>query len=195
MATHSSVLAWRIPGTGEPGGLPSMGSPRVRHDWSDLAVAVAGSYNELFLNQSDNLILLFGIFSPFIFRCVRAQACLTLCDSMDCSPTSSSVHGTFQARILEWVAMPSSRGSSQPRDWTHISCVSCIGRWILYLCATWEAPFIFTELTNIFSFISLILFAFNLVCFTFSFLFLAFYRTISIILLSSYLFVNFAFIF
>ena len=41
MATHSSVLAWRIPGTGEPGGLPSMGSHRVGHDWSDLAVAIA----------------------------------------------------------------------------------------------------------------------------------------------------------
>ena len=40
MATRSSVLAWRIPGTGEPGGLPSMGSYRVRHGWSDLAVAV-----------------------------------------------------------------------------------------------------------------------------------------------------------
>ena len=40
-ATHSSVLAWRIPGTREPGGLPSMGSHRVRHDWSNLAVAVA----------------------------------------------------------------------------------------------------------------------------------------------------------
>ena len=39
MATHSSVLAWRIPGTGEPGGLPSMGSHRVGHDWSDLAAA------------------------------------------------------------------------------------------------------------------------------------------------------------
>ena len=43
MATHSSVLAWRIPGTGEPDGLPSMGSHRVRHDWSDLAVAVAAA--------------------------------------------------------------------------------------------------------------------------------------------------------
>ena len=42
MATHSSVLAWRIPGTGEPGGLPSMGSHRVQHDWSDLAAAAAG---------------------------------------------------------------------------------------------------------------------------------------------------------
>ena len=42
MATHSSVLAWRIPGTGKPGGLPSVGSHRVRHDWSDLAAAAAG---------------------------------------------------------------------------------------------------------------------------------------------------------
>ena len=44
MATHSSVLAWRIPGTGEPGGLPSMESHRVGHDWSDLAVAEINSY-------------------------------------------------------------------------------------------------------------------------------------------------------
>ena len=43
MATHSSVLAWRIPGTGEPGGLPSMGSRRVGHDWSDLAAAAAAA--------------------------------------------------------------------------------------------------------------------------------------------------------
>ena len=43
MATHSGVLAWRIPGTGEPGGLPSMGSHRVGHDWSDLAAAAAVS--------------------------------------------------------------------------------------------------------------------------------------------------------
>ena len=42
MATHSSVLAWRIPGTGEPSGLPSVGSHRVGHDWSDLAAAAAG---------------------------------------------------------------------------------------------------------------------------------------------------------
>ena len=42
-ATHSSVLAWRIPGTGEPGGLPSMGSHRVGHDRSDLAAAVAAA--------------------------------------------------------------------------------------------------------------------------------------------------------
>ena len=46
MATHSSVLAWRIPGTGEPGGLLSMGSRRVRHDWSDLAAAAAAYYHQ-----------------------------------------------------------------------------------------------------------------------------------------------------
>ena len=63
------VLAWRIPGTGEPGGLPCMGSHRVRHDWSDLAVAAV----------------------------------------------ASSVYRIFQARILEWVAISYSRGSSQPR--------------------------------------------------------------------------------
>ena len=44
MAAHSSVLAWKIPGTGEPGGLPSMGSHRVGHDWSDLAVAATQEY-------------------------------------------------------------------------------------------------------------------------------------------------------
>ena len=44
MATHSSVLAWRIPGTGEPGGLPSMGSHRVWHDWSDAAAAAAAAF-------------------------------------------------------------------------------------------------------------------------------------------------------
>ena len=47
MAAHSSVLAWRIPGTGEPGGLPSMGSHRVGHDWSDLAAAAVTSKSDL----------------------------------------------------------------------------------------------------------------------------------------------------
>ena len=46
MATHSSILAWRIPGTGEPGGLPSLGSHRVGHDWSDLAAAAAVNHNK-----------------------------------------------------------------------------------------------------------------------------------------------------
>ena len=51
----------------------------------------------------------------------------------------SSVHGILQARILEWVAIPFSRVSSWPRDWTHISYISCLGRWILYHWGTREA--------------------------------------------------------
>ena len=58
---------------------------------------------------------------------------------MDCSLPGFSIHGTSQARILEWVAISFSRGSSQPRDWTHVSCGFCIGRQILYHWATWEA--------------------------------------------------------
>ena len=54
------------------------------------------------------------------------QLCPTLCDSMDCGPPGSSIHRIPQARILEWVAMPSSRGSSQPRDPMCISSNSCI---------------------------------------------------------------------
>ena len=60
---------------------------------------------------------------------------------MDCSPPSSSLHGIFQARILEWVAISYSRGSSRPRARTQISCISCIGGQILYRYATWEAWF------------------------------------------------------
>ena len=60
-----------------------------------------------------------------------------LCDHMDCSPPGSSVHGIFQARILEWVAISFSKGSSQPRDRARIFCDSCIGRPILYHCCTW----------------------------------------------------------
>ena len=61
------------------------------------------------------------------------QSYPTLWEPMDCSPTGSSVHGILQARILEWVAVPSYRGSSPPRDQTCVSYVSCIGRQILYL--------------------------------------------------------------
>ena len=67
----------------------------------------------------------------------EAQACVLSppCDPMDCSPPGSSVHRISWARILEWVAISFSRGSSQPRGQTHVSfvpCVSCICRQILY---------------------------------------------------------------
>ena len=53
-----------------------------------------------------------------------AQSCLILCNTMDCSPSGSSVHGILQARILAWVAIPFSRGSSQAGDWTQVSCTA-----------------------------------------------------------------------
>ena len=108
---------WR---TGRPGMLRFMGSQRVRHDWA----------TELNWTEVVSYVYAFGL---------CAQSCLTLCNPRDCSPPGSSVHGIFQATMLEWVAISYSRGSSQSRDWTHISCVSCIGRQILYLFATWEA--------------------------------------------------------
>ena len=64
-----------------------------------------------------------------------ALSCLTLCKPVDCSLPGSSVHGILQARILEWVAISFSRGSSQPRDWTQVSCI--VGRWFI-LWATRE---------------------------------------------------------
>ena len=79
------------------------------------------------------------ILSPCLFnfyaKCMcskSSHSCLTLCDPMDCNLPGSSVHRILQARIPEWVATTSSRGSSWPRDRTCISCVSCIGRQILY---------------------------------------------------------------
>ena len=60
------------------------------------------------------------------------QLCLTLYNPLDYSPPGSSVPGILQAKVLEWVAMPSSRRSSQPRDRNHISYVSCIGKQVLY---------------------------------------------------------------
>ena len=60
------------------------------------------------------------------------QSCPTLSDPIDCSLPGSPVHGILQARILNWVAIHSSRGSSWPRGWTCVFYVSCIGGWVLY---------------------------------------------------------------
>ena len=57
-------------------------------------------------------------------RCFHIQSSLTLCDPMDSNLPVSSVHGILQAGMLEWVAIPFSRGSSRPRDWTQVSCIA-----------------------------------------------------------------------
>ena len=67
-----------------------------------------------------------------ICTCVLTHSIVSDCDPMDCSPPGSSVCGTFQARILEWVVISYSRGSSWSRGQTHVSYVSCIGRQIGY---------------------------------------------------------------
>ena len=63
---------------------------------------------------------------PYTMCGLHAQLCPTLCNAMDCSPPGSFVHRIFQARILEWVTISSSKGSCWHRDLTHDSCVSCI---------------------------------------------------------------------
>ena len=114
LATHSGIPAWRTPWTEEPGGLQFVRSQRVGHDWRD--VAYTG------LSEA-------------------ARSCPTLCDPMDCSLPGSPVHGIFQARVLEWVAISSSKVSSRPRDRTQVSCIA--GRHFT-VWATREAPNIHT---------------------------------------------------
>jgi len=87
-----------------------------REDWSGAVHVVAKSRTRL---------------SDWSEPCIHAQSlqsCPTPCDAIDSSPPGSFVHGIIPARILEWVATSSSRGSSWPRDQTSVFCVSCIGR-------------------------------------------------------------------
>ena len=86
--------------------------------------------------------------------CQYMCVCLVVSDSetlMDYSPPGFSFHGIFQTRTLKWVAMPSSRGSSRPKDQTHVSCTSCIGRQNLYHWAPWKALTLPNPLSNLFS--------------------------------------------
>ena len=72
--------------------------------------------------------------------CLVAQSCLTFGHPVDCSPPVFSVCGIFQARIREQVAISSSRESSQSRDGTQVSYISCIGTQILYHCTPEKSP-------------------------------------------------------
>ena len=111
---HSSILAWRIPWSEEPGGLQSKGWKRVRRDWA------------IELEHSTTFKLTMWV------PAITFQSCLTLCNPVDFSQPGSSDHGILQARILGWVAVPSSRDSSLPRDQTHISYFYWTGRQFLY---------------------------------------------------------------
>ena len=99
MTTHSSILAWRIPWTEEPGGLQFMGSQRVGHNWSGFACSVC--------------VCVYGYVLSHVLSCGPMN------------PYGSFVLGISQTRILEWVAISTFRGCSPPRDPT---CISFFGR-------------------------------------------------------------------
>ena len=131
------------------------------HDWSDLAAAAGSCVHGILQGRILEWIAIFfsrGSSRPrdrprsptlqtnslsskppgkVLTKMLVTQSCPTLCNPMDCSPPGFSIHGILQARKLEWVAIPFSRGSSWPMDWTH---VSCIGRQILYHLSYQENP-------------------------------------------------------
>ena len=110
MGTHSSILAWRIQWTEEPGELQSTGSQRVGHNWAT---------NTHTFSYWVSPLVVSGYLRPHGLY-----------------PTRLSVHGILQARILEWVAISFSRGSSQPKDRTWVSHIA--GR-LFTVCTTGEA--------------------------------------------------------
>ena len=162
MRIHSNILAWKIPWTEKPGGLQSIGSQRVGHNWSDYAdthihlcfqlyghpvnfhVSVAMEFIQqklIVLHINKYTVCLekvpayqiltwslslwyekwnwFFLINYSMFSVKISQSRPTLCN-----PMGWMVHGVLQARILEWVAFPYSRGSSQPRDQTQVSHIA-----------------------------------------------------------------------
>ena len=96
---------------------------------------------DLKIPYSSRLLLVAALLpiSPVHVREKLLQSCLTLCDTLVCSPPGFSVLKILQARILEWVAMPSSGRSSQPREQTHVSCLSALAGGFFTTSATWES--------------------------------------------------------
>ena len=155
MATHSSILAWQIPWTEDllvtvHGVAKSRTWQRNFHFHFkskrklnfEMWALVINCWGFIFINHLNPLFCCCLVTkscpstAQYIYMCVcvcacvhthvLVQSCPTLCDPMNCSQWGSSVHGILQERILEWVAISYSRGSSQSWDWTHGSCVSCI---------------------------------------------------------------------
>ena len=132
MATHFRTLVWKIPWTEEPSRLQSMRLQRVG-DFTFFSF-LQGNKSFGYHTQKERDPFL----TPDLMTIQRAFLCAkslpsgpTLYDPIDCSPPGSSVPGVLQVRMLEWVTVSLSRGSSQPRGPSPISYVSCIGRWAL----------------------------------------------------------------
>ena len=94
---------------------------RVRKNQGDILI-----YSQL---MKEHWVDIWSLMCELCVDMIVTQSFLTLWDPMDCSLPVCSVLGILQARILEWIAIPSSRGSSQPRDWTQVSCIA--GRFFL----------------------------------------------------------------
>ena len=109
------------------------GSSRTR-DWTSVPCIARQILNHWATGGALSMYISISHHLCITCTCVHAQSLQSgpsLCSPMNCSPSGFSVHGILQTRILEWVAMFSSRGSSQPRIEIHVSCVSCIaGRFL-----------------------------------------------------------------
>ena len=109
--------------------------------------------------------------SIYIFCARSLQWCPTLCDPVDCGPPGSSIHGILQSRILEWVTMPFSRGSSQPRNQNQVSCTAAgsllsepPGKWWLYSLPLSAFPAFISTAHHIRSHYAVSLFVILIVC-------------------------------
>ena len=119
MTTHSSILAWRIPWTEAPGGLQSMGLLRVGHNWATSFSCIGeGNGNPLQYSCPENPRDR-GAQWAAVYGVYRVGH-----DWSNLAAAGYSVHRILQARILEWVVIPFSRGSSQAKDWTLVSHIA-----------------------------------------------------------------------
>ena len=125
MATHSSILAWRIPGTGEPGGLPSMGSHRVGHDWSDLAAAATAARELRWHNGKESAC-----------QCRRCKVCMfhPWVGKIPCrrkwQSTPVFLLGKLMDRGAQWATVHRvTKSRAPPSDWASQGTQTVLGIW------------------------------------------------------------------
>ena len=156
MATHSRILAWRIPWAEERGKLQSIGLQRVGHNWSDTthtrafqkqemkhltALWQKGSENVWWARRSLARLNQCPRSLPFVSRHLghfHVHVCSAVSDSFrprGLQPTRFLCPWSSPDKSPGWVAISYSKGAFRPIDWTHVSCISCIGRQIIYHCA------------------------------------------------------------
>ena len=115
MVIHSSVIAWEIPRTEELGGQATVHG--IARSWTQFS-----HWPQLtFITAYQGFLFSLNLESEVKWKTL---SCVWLCNPMDCSLLGSSGHGILQARIVEWVTFPFSRGSSQPRDRTQVSQIA-----------------------------------------------------------------------